>query len=235
MLVIADNIKKILGRIEHAAARGGRGPGSVELVAVTKTVDATAAMDAVLGGAVNLGESRVREAREKFRVIGARARWHLIGPLQTNKAKYCPGLFHLIHSADRLELFRELDRQAARKGIVVSCLLQVNLSGERQKSGCRAEDAEGIIKEAALMEGVRIQGLMTVPPYSDDPEDSRPFFRELYQMARRLDSLGVENVTMDRISAGMTNDFEVAVEEGATIVRIGSAIFGERPQGRNVK
>ncbi|MDH5509974.1 MAG: YggS family pyridoxal phosphate-dependent enzyme [Nitrospinota bacterium] len=228
MPVIADNIRKILERIEQAAAKSGRDPKAVELVAVTKTVGADQALEAVLAGMVSLGESRVQEARDKYSVIGPRARWHLIGPLQTNKAKYCPGLFHLIHSVDRMELFRELARQAARKGSVVHCLLQVNLSGEKQKSGCRAEDAERIVKEAALLEGVRIQGLMTVPPYSDDPEESRPYFRELCQLAGRLDALGVENVTMDRISAGMTNDFEVAVEEGATIVRVGSAIFGER-------
>lgn len=228
MAAITENIREIKKRIARAAAKSGRDPEAVELVAVTKTVGVEAALEALDAGALSLGESRVQEARNKYKAIGSKARWHLIGPLQKNKAKYCPGLFHLVHSVDNLELFIELSRQATRKGNLVRCLLQVNLSGEKQKSGCRAQEAEEIIKEASRLEGVKILGLMTVPPYSDDPEDSRPFFKELYQLSRRMEALGVENVTMDQISAGMTNDFEVAVEEGSTIVRVGSAIFGER-------
>jgi len=228
MPAIADNIKTILGRIAEAARKAGKDPNAVELVAVSKNVGVAAAQEALAAGVSSLGESRVQEAREKFSVIGAGARWHLIGPLQTNKAKYCPGLFSLIHSTDRMELFRELSKRAAAHGAPVQCLLQVNLSGELQKSGCRREQAEVIIKEASRLEGVRILGLMTVPPLAEDPEDSRPYFRELYQLSLELDELGIENVSMGLISAGMTGDYEVAVEEGANIVRIGSAIFGSR-------
>jgi len=228
MAPIAENIAQVRRRIHLAAVRAGRDPMAITLVAVTKTVTGAAAMEAVRAGVPDLGESRVQEARRKSGQMGLGARWHLIGPLQMNKAKYCPGFFALIHSVDRLELFRELSRRAAAMGEAADCLLQVNLSGETQKSGCRREDAEYIIKEAAMLGGVRIKGLMTIPPHSGDPEDSRPFFRELYSLAHELDGLGVENMEMSVISAGMTGDFEVAVEEGSTMVRIGSAIFGAR-------
>ena len=225
---IEGNIASVLRRVEQAAARAGRDAKAVTLVAVTKTVDARQALEAARAGALDLGESRVQEARSKAAEIGAAVRWHLIGPLQANKAKYCPGLFSLIHSVDRMELFHELSRRAAGAGKTVDCLLQVNLSGEPQKSGCGEDEAEDLVKQASRLPGVKVRGVMTIPPYSEDPEASRPFFRELYSLSRRLDRLGVENVEMSVISAGMTGDFEVAVEEGSTMIRIGSAIFGAR-------
>jgi len=186
------------------------------------------AKEAIDAGAMDLGESRIQEARRKFDVIGKKVRWHMIGPLQTNKAKYCPGLFSLIHSMDRLELIKELSRRALSSGVVLDGLLQVNVSGEPQKSGCAPDEAESLLKAASCEKGVRIKGLMTIPPYSEDPENSRPFYRALMELKAGLERGGIENVSLDTISAGMTNDFEVAIEEGATMVRVGSAIFGER-------
>lgn len=215
-------------RIAEAAKRAGRNAASVKLVAVTKTVSAQLALTAVEAGVVDLGESRTQEAKRKFEVIGGRALWHLIGPLQTNKAKYCPGLFSLIHSLDRMELISELSRRAELAGTVVEGLLQVNISGEESKSGCRPEDAAELLKSASALRGVRMVGLMTIPPFSDDPENSRPVFRALMGLKNELGKMGIENVSLSIISAGMTNDFEVAVEEGSTLVRVGTAIFGSR-------
>ncbi|MGK7345280.1 MAG: YggS family pyridoxal phosphate-dependent enzyme [Candidatus Nitrospinota bacterium M3_3B_026] len=231
MTTIADNIAEVRRRMTAAAARAGRGAAPVRLVAVTKNVDAARAAQAVEAGVEDLGESRVQEARAKSGVIGPGARWHMIGPLQTNKAKYCPGLFTLIHSVDRRELARELARRAEAAGTMLEALLQVNISGERRKSGCAPEEAEDILKSISGEAGLKIKGLMTIPPYSEDPEDSRPFYRALMELRGDLERLGIENVSLDTISAGMTGDFEVAVEEGSTLVRVGTAIFGERVYG----
>lgn len=225
---VAENIKAVRRRISEAAGRVGREPSDVTLVAVTKTVSAQKAAEALEAGVADLGEARAQEARRKHEVIGGRALWHLIGPLQTNKAKYCPGLFSLVHSLDRMELINELSRRAEAVGAVVQGLLQVNISGEAQKSGCRPEEAGEILKSASRLAGVKIAGLMTIPPVCDDPEDSRPVFRSLMELRAGLEKMGIENVSLRIISAGMTNDFEVAVEEGSTLVRVGTAIFGSR-------
>ncbi|MBF0292125.1 MAG: YggS family pyridoxal phosphate-dependent enzyme [Nitrospinae bacterium] len=228
MSEVAENIKDVRRRIAEAAGRVDRDPSSVTLVAVTKTVSPQKALEAVEAGVTDLGEARTQEAKRKYEVIGNRAVWHLIGPLQTNKAKYCPGLFSLIHSLDRMELISELSRRAELAGTVVDGLLQVNISGEKQKSGCRPQDAGDILKSASSMRGVRITGLMTIPPACDDPEDSRPVFRSLMELKSDLTKIGIENVSLSIVSAGMTNDYEVAVEEGSTLVRVGTAIFGSR-------
>lgn len=228
MNTIAENIADTRRRIAEAARRAGRDPDAITLVAVTKTVGADKAEEALATGVEDLGESRVQEARAKFKKIGDKARWHMIGPLQTNKAKYCPGLFSLIHSVDRLELIEELSRRAESKSAVLECLLQVNISGESVKSGCDPEEAEELLKAASMKKGVRFTGLMTIPPFSDDPEDSRIHYKNLMELRKELEGKGIEGVSLGKISAGMTNDFEVAIEEGATIVRVGTAIFGER-------
>ena len=228
MSEVAENIKDVRRRIAEAAGRVGRDPSSVTLVAVTKAVGAQQAIEAVEAGVTDLGEARAQEAKRKYEVIGNRAVWHLIGPLQTNKAKYCPGLFSLIHSLDRMELINELSRRAELAGTVIDGLLQVNISGEKQKSGCRPQDAGDILKSASSLRGVRITGLMAIPPACDDPEDSRPVFRSLMELKSDLTKIGIENVSLSIVSAGMTNDYEVAVQEGSTLVRVGTAIFGSR-------
>ncbi|VAX20873.1 UPF0001 protein YggS [hydrothermal vent metagenome] len=226
--MIAKNILKISARIEKAAIRAGRDPSEVTLVCVSKTVDARAAMAAVEAGGVNLGESRAQEARRKFEKIGDRAIWHMIGYLQTNKAKYCPGLFSLVHSIDRVELVHELARRAGMAGAPIDGLLQVNISGEKSKHGCAPSEAADILKIAAREKWLNIKGLMTIAPYNEEPDRSRPVYRSLLELRDDIIKVGIEEVSMDIISAGMTNDFEVAIEEGATMVRVGTAIFGER-------
>lgn len=228
MPTVAENITETRRRIDLAAMRAGRDPEVIELVAVTKAVDEVKAVEAVEAGVISLGESRVQEARRKYEIIGARAKWHMIGPLQTNKAKYCPGLFTLIHSVDRLDLLRELDKRAGSANVITELLVQVNISGEKQKAGCQPENAARLLKEASGLKNIKVSGLMTVPPYNEDMEASRPYYKELMSLKNDLDMLGIESVSLLKISIGMTGDFEVAVEEGATIVRIGSAIFGER-------
>ncbi len=225
---IAENLNLVMDRIASAARRAGRDPSSIKLVAVTKTVDVDKIREAVSAGATILGENRVQEAREKIEKLGEIASWHLIGRLQTNKAKYAVKLFDLIHSVDGIELARELDRQAAKFGKVQNVLIEVSIAGEASKAGVVFSDAPELIKEAAKHRNISIKGLMTMPPFSENPEDSRPHFWKLRELADAIIKEGIPGVSMSELSMGMSGDFEVAVEEGATMVRVGTAIFGER-------
>ena len=225
---IAENLKQVQDRIAAAAKRAGRDPGAVTLVTVSKTVEHERIREAVAAGASVLGENRVQEAKEKIEALGRIASWHLIGRLQSNKAKYAVRLFDLIHSVDSLDLAKELDKQAVKNNKVQDVLIEVSIAGEEQKAGVAAEALGGFVREAAQLSHIRIRGLMAMPPYSEDPEDSRHYYRRLRELAGSLKELKVRNVSMDILSMGMSGDFEVAVEEGATMVRVGTAIFGER-------
>jgi PLP dependent protein len=225
---IADNLKTVMDRIASAARRAGRDPSSVRLVVVTKTVDVESIRQAVAAGASVLGENRVQEAREKIEKLGSLARWHLIGHLQTNKAKYAVKLFDLIHSVDNLELARELDKQAAKIGKIQDVLIEVSIAGEAAKAGVAMQEVTTLVREAVKLKNISIKGLMTMPPYSEDPENSRPFFRKLRELAGTITKENIPGVSINKLSMGMSGDFEVAVEEGATMVRVGTAIFGER-------
>lgn len=225
---IAENIRDVQERIADAARRAHREPAAVKLVAVTKTVGQDRIREAVAAGALILGENRVQEAREKIAALGPVASWHLIGHLQANKAKYAVTLFYLIHSVDSIGLAQEIDRQAAKNGKVQDILVEVNVSGEASKAGVGAGDAAGLVREAAKLPHVRVQGLMTVPPFAEDPEASRPYFRRLRELSGEIAKENIPRVAMKELSMGMSGDFEVAVEEGATLVRVGTAIFGER-------
>jgi pyridoxal phosphate enzyme (YggS family) len=225
---IAENLKTVMDRISSAAKRTGRDPSSVRLVVVTKTVDVESIRHAVAAGASVLGENRVQEARGKIEELGNLARWHLIGHLQSNKAKYAVKLFELIHSVDNLELAQELDKQAAKIGKVQEVLIEVSIAGEAAKAGVAMREVLVLVRETAKLRNISIKGLMTIPPYSEDPEDSRPFFRKLREQAEKIRSEDIPGVSMTELSMGMSGDFEVAVEEGATMVRVGTAIFGER-------
>ncbi len=225
---IADNLKTVKNRIASAAARAGRDPSSVKLIVVTKTVDVERINEAIKAGAAILGENRVQEAKEKIEKLGPVADWHLIGRLQTNKAKYAVKLFSLIHSVDNLELAHELDKQAAKIGKVQDVLIEVNTSREATKAGIEAGDAIALIKEAARLKNISIKGLMTMPPFFDDPEKARPFFKQLRELAEQIARENIPGVSMQELSMGMSGDFEAAVEEGATMARVGTAIFGER-------
>jgi hypothetical protein len=229
---IEENLKRVQERIAAAAKRAGRDPSSVKLVTVTKTIDIEQIRVAVAAGAAVLGENRVQEAREKIERLGNVASWHLIGTLQSNKAKYAVKLFDLVHSVDTLELAKEIDRQAARIGKTQDVLIEVNIAGEASKSGVPLNAAIDLVRDAAGLKHIRIKGLMTMPPYSENPEDSRQHFRKLRELSGSVTKDNVHGVSMQELSMGMSGDFEVAVEEGATLVRVGTAIFGERGSGR---
>lgn len=225
---IAANINKIRQRIAAAAARVNRVPDSIKLLAVTKTVSPSAIAQALDAGVTMLGENYVQEAKEKIAVMEKRVQWHMIGHLQTNKAKYAVNLFDYIHSVDRPELAEEINKRARRAGRKINILIEVNVSGEKTKNGIPAIHAVDLIKNISPLENVSIKGLMTMAPYSDNPEKSRPYFSELKNLQKKIIQEGITGILMEELSMGMTDDFEIAIEEGATIVRIGRAIFGER-------
>ncbi len=225
---ISDNIKTVRDRIASAAQRAGRDPSSVRLVVVSKTVDAGRIREAVAAGAAILGENRVQEAKEKIEQLGAIARWHLIGHLQTNKAKYAVKLFDLIQSVDNRDLAHEIDKQAAKIGKIQDVLIEVSIAGEAAKAGVAIENTLGLIREAAKLNHISIKGLMTIPPFLDDPEHVRPYFKKLRELSESIARENIPGASMQELSMGMSGDFEVAIEEGATMVRVGTAIFGER-------
>lgn len=225
---IAANINTIKQRIAAAAARCNRAPDSIKLLAVTKTVSPEGISKAIDAGINALGENYIQEAKEKIAVIGPRAQWHMIGHLQNNKAKYAVNLFNYIHSVDRMDLARELDKRVRLTGHKLNILIEVNVSGEKTKNGIPADTAITLIKDVSTLETLSVRGLMTMAPYSDNPENSRPYFSELKNLQKSIIKEGIAGIQMEELSMGMTDDFEIAIEEGATIVRIGRAIFGER-------
>jgi len=222
---IQERLAAVQRRIETAAARSGRPSSAVTLVAVSKTMPAAAIREAVSAGVKILGENRVQEAREKIEALPGAAEWHLIGHLQTNKAKLAVGLFDCIHSLDSVRLAQELGRHAEEAGRRLRCLVEVNLGEEAQKSGVDAVEVRPLVEAARRLPQLSVQGLMTIPPFLPDPESVRPFFRRLRDLRDRLES---EGWTLPDLSMGMSHDCEVAIEEGATLVRIGTAIFGSR-------
>ncbi|MGD0278859.1 MAG: YggS family pyridoxal phosphate-dependent enzyme [Smithella sp.] len=225
---IAANISKIKQRINAAAARCNRVPDSIKLLAVTKTVSPFAVQQAINAGIMVLGENYVQEAKEKMAVIEQRVQWHMIGHLQTNKAKYAVNLFDYIHSVDHMELAKEINKRAGLINRKINILIEINVSGEKTKDGISAAKAVELVKDVSLLGNVSVKGLMTMAPYSANPENSRPFFSELRNLQNNIISEGITNIQMEELSMGMTDDFEIAIEEGATMIRIGRAIFGER-------
>ena len=228
MSEVKENILRIRERIAAAAARAGRDPAGVRLMGVTKTVGDDRILQAIEAGIDIIGENYVQEAKRKIELMGKSAEWHFIGHLQTNKAKYAVRLFDMIHSVNRMSLAEELNRRAAAAGVVCRVLIEVNLGGEESKSGAPPEEAPALIRSVAQMANLSIRGLMTMAPWYDDPERARPCFAGLRAIRDRIAAENIPNVTMRELSMGMTDDFEVAVEEGSTIVRVGRAIFGER-------
>ena len=219
---IKNRIKMINDRIAEACHRVGRNPDEVRVVAVTKTVRIDTILTGLEAGLTLLGENYIQEAQAKIEAVGAKAQWHFIGGLQTKKAKYAVRLFDLIHSVDNLKLAGELDKRAGMAGLRQAVLVQINVSGESTKGGVGTSEAEELIHSVSELPHLELRGLMTMPPFFDQPDRARPYFTEL----RRLrDGLALP---LPELSMGMSGDFEVAVEEGATLVRIGTAIFGER-------
>jgi len=216
-------------RIATAAADSGRRPEDVQLVAVTKTVPVERLLTAIELGLTVLGESYVQEARDKFNALYAHPlSWHFIGHLQSNKARYVVKIFDLIHSVDSLKLSIEIDKQAGKIGKIQNVLVQVNIAEETSKSGVLLEDTARLVTEMSQLPHLEVKGLMTMPPYFNAPEKARPYFKTLRQLGDQLRAMKIPGVAMDELSMGMTGDFEVAIQEGATFVRIGTAIFGER-------
>jgi len=224
-MTVVERLKAVRTSIEDAARRSGRSPSDVTLVAVSKTWPADVALEAISAGVTDLGENRAQEFKEKVALLEGRARWHFIGPLQTNKVRQVVGACDLIHSVDRLGLAEAIDRRASRLGLVQDVLIEVNVALDPSKHGIEPAKAIALAGEAAVMAGVRVRGLMTMPPYPDDPEESRPYYKELAALSRQLLA---ELPEAAELSMGMTRDFEIAIEEGATLVRIGTAIFGPR-------
>lgn len=229
MATIRENIKRIKENIAGAALRVQRNPSDVRLMGVTKTVDDLRIIEAIEGGIDIIGENYVQEGKRKIEKMGKTLEWHMIGHLQTNKAKYAVRLFDMVHSVDRLKLARELDKRSGAAGIKTNILVEVNVSGEETKSGVRQEDAIALVEQISVLENISVRGLMTMPPWFDNAEDARPYFIALRETRDRIIEANIPGVVMKELSMGMSGDYEVAVEEGATIVRVGTAIFGERP------
>ena len=226
---VRDNLQRVRERIAAAASRAGRDPSEITVVAVSKTKPASMIREAVSAGVSILGENRIQEAEQKIAQLPELpARWHLVGHLQTNKAKKAVRLFDLVHSVDSPRLVEALNRAADDDGKRQPILLQINIAGEQQKFGTSPEEFEALLDAALNAPFLEVKGLMVMPPYCENPEDSRPHFRALRETAERYaDKLSATGQRIE-LSMGMTGDFEVAIEEGATMVRIGTAIFGER-------
>jgi PLP dependent protein len=224
---IADRLQRIRDRISAAAGRAGRDPGTITLVGVSKTVPADRVVEAVEAGLVDLGENRVQEAREKATSLPGTVRWHLVGHLQANKANHAARLFQVVHSIDSVDILERLEHAAEREGRRITALAQVDLAGEATKFGARVEDLDRILETAAGLKHVELSGLMILPPYDADPGRSRPYFRGLREILQEAQGRHA-GLPLRHLSMGMTEDFEVAIEEGATMVRVGRLLFGER-------
>jgi pyridoxal phosphate enzyme (YggS family) len=226
---LQERIGVVRARVAGAAARAGRSPEAVRLVAVSKTWPAESVRAAAAAGQVDFGENRVQEALLKIEATtGLALRWHLVGHLQSNKARKAAAAFHLIHSIDGPDLLRAVDQSAADAGTSPGVLLQVDLAGEPTKHGAALDALQPLVEIAVECRAARLLGLMLLPPFVEDPEDVRPYFRQLRQLRDQLVSRGVDPAAVGELSMGMSHDFEVAIEEGATIVRVGTAIFGTR-------
>lgn len=225
---IVANVEQIRQRVAAAALRAGRNPADVTIIAVSKTRTIDEIRQVLAAGLTHLGENRVQELKEKWPAIEGSATWHLIGSLQTNKAKQALDMADLIHSLDRLSLADELTRLAGRRGVPCKALVEVNVSGEESKHGVSPADLRSLLQAISDGGNVLVQGLMTMAPLDTDPETARPHFRRLRQLADEVKAWGLPGITMEHLSMGMSGDFEVAVEEGATLVRVGTAIFGAR-------
>lgn len=225
---IADNLNIIRDRIAAAALKAGRDPATVRLVAVSKTQPAEAVAEAARAGQFLFGENYVQEFAAKVADVKEPVEWHFIGSLQSNKVKYIAGLVTLIHSVDRLSLAEEIDRQWGKLGKSCDVLIQVNIAEEATKSGTTSAGLLDLVRSVAGLPHIRVRGLMTMPPFFDDPEGARPYFRELRRLAGEIAAAGIPGLTMAELSMGMSGDFEAAIAEGSTLVRVGTAVFGAR-------
>jgi len=223
---IKNNLEIINEKIKKAALKVNRNSQEIKLVAVTKTATIEQIKEAIIAGVKIIGENKVQEAKEKYQILTADIEWHLVGHLQTNKVKYAIEIFDCIHSVDSIKLAEEIDKRSLQFGKITNVLVEVNVSGEETKYGIKPEEVEPFLKEISEFSRIRVRGLMTIAPITEDKEEVRPYFRKLRELSKEIKSKNIKNVKMDCLSMGMTEDFEVAIEEGANMVRIGRGIFG---------
>lgn len=226
--MLKDNLKEVEANIMTACEKAGRNHEDVTLIAVSKTKPVSMLEEIYAEGIRTFGENKVQELTEKYDQLPADIKWHMIGHLQRNKVKYIVDKVSLIHSVDSYRLAEEINIQAKKHQVTVPILIEVNVAGEDTKFGVRPEETLQLVEEIASLENVRIRGLMTIAPFVEDPEENRVHFRRLKQLSVDIDSKNIDNVHMEILSMGMTNDYMVAIEEGATMVRVGTGIFGAR-------
>ena len=225
---IEQNIIDVKKRINEAALKSGRNPDEILLLAVSKTIDVPKIKEAVNCGLNSLGENRVQEIMEKYEPMGEGINWHLIGHLQTNKVKYIIDKVCLIHSVESLKLAEEINKRAEKASVVMDILVEVNVADGESKFGIKPKDCENFIRQLSLLKNINVKGLMTVAPFTENPEENRIYFKEMKKLLIDINNKKINNINMTELSMGMTGDYCVAIEEGATIVRVGTGIFGER-------
>ena len=226
--MLKENLKTVEEHVQEACKRAGRSREEVTLIAVSKTKPLEMLQEIYGEGVRDFGENKVQELCDKMEQLPSDIRWHMIGHLQRNKVKYIVGKVALIHSVDTYRLAEEINIQAKKRGIIVPILVEVNIAGEETKFGTTEEDAMLLVEEISKLENVRIRGLMTIAPFVENPEDNRLYFRKIKQLSVDITNKNIDNVSMEILSMGMTGDYEVAIEEGATMVRVGTGIFGAR-------
>ena len=226
--MLAENLQQVNANIEKACAAVSRDPGEVTLVAVSKTKPVSMLQEAYDAGARVFGENKVQEIMDKYDHLPSDIQWHMIGHLQRNKVKYIAGKVALIHSVDSLRLAKTISEEAVKHNCEIPILIEVNVAGEESKFGVSVEETLPLIEEIAKLPAIHVEGLMTIAPYVEDPEENRPVFRKLKELSVDIAAKNINNVRMAILSMGMTGDYEVAVEEGATLVRVGTGVFGER-------
>lgn len=226
--MVSENLKQVKANIEAACKRAGRDPKEVCLVAVSKTKPISLIEEAIEAGQDIFGENKVQEMCDKMEVLPDHIKWHMIGHLQRNKVKYIAGKVELIHSVDSIRLAKQISDEAQKQSIEIPVLLEVNVAREESKFGFFVEETEEACREISKLPGIRVKGLMTSAPFVENAEDNRKYFKKLYELAVDIQSKNIDNISMRELSMGMTGDYVVAVEEGATIVRVGTGIFGSR-------
>lgn len=226
--MIKDNIESVNKKIESACTKSGRDVSKVTLISVSKTKPLSMLKEAYDAGSRDFGENKVQELIDKIPNMPGDVNWHMIGHLQRNKVKYIVGKVYLIHSVDSFRLAEEISKEALKQNVTVNILIEVNVAGEDSKFGTTCDEVTDLIIRISRLPGIRIKGLMTIAPYTDDAETNRVYFKKLKQLSVDIGNKNIDNVSMGVLSMGMTGDYEVAVEEGATYVRVGTGIFGER-------
>lgn len=226
--MLTENVIEVEKHVQAACDRAGRSRDEVTLIAVSKTKPVSDIEEVLTTGILDYGENKVQELSDKYEVLPKNIRWHMIGHLQRNKVKYIVGKVELIHSVDTYRLAEEINIQAKKQNVIVPILVEVNIAHEESKFGISAEDAILLVEEISKLENIRIKGLMTIAPYVENPEDNRLYFRKIKQLSVDITNKNIDNVLMEILSMGMTGDYMVAIEEGATMVRVGTGIFGER-------